>query len=293
MIGYSLPNPDNSSISASNRVENTIIFASTCKKYFYPSHSTPHLLVANFRNPGAYLLNDRQISTNDKSFYFLNPGDKLEINFRHNLPTDTFLILFNNNFITEVINICQSTTNGLLERPFEINNTEFRTPSVPFFFNSAILRCFNSIKTNGMDDLFNPDCLLSDLVVEFFKLRHDTIPEIEKINAKRKSTREELYRRITLAKLYMEENALLPLTIDQIAIVACLNKFHFLKVFKDMHGITPHQFLINKKLEKSLVLLKSGNFSIGEICQLVGFESLGTFTNLFKRRYGQSPSKFY
>jgi AraC family transcriptional regulator len=60
-----------------------------------------------------------------------------------------------------------------------------------------------------------------------------------------------------------------------------------------MYGITPHQFLINKKLEKSLVLLKSGNFSIGEICQLVGFESLGTFTNLFKRRYGQSPSKFY
>lgn len=292
MIRYHLPNPGYSTKTPSTSAENTIIFASTSKKYYYPSHFTPYLLLANFQNTGSYKLNNRQISINDKSFYFLNTGDKLEINFRKALPIQTFMVLFNDQFVTDIINACQATADKLLDDPFVNNNVEFSMPAVPFFYTTALSKAFNSIRAGNANNLPDVDLILSDIIVECLKLRQNTISEIDRIDAKRKSTREELYKRIILARAYMEDNDSSPLTLSQIAGEACLNKFHFLKLFKSYYGTTPHQFLIDKKLNKALTLIQSGDFSVSEICQMIGFESLGSFSNLFKKRFGVTPSKF-
>jgi len=83
-----------------------------------------------------------------------------------------------------------------------------------------------------------------------------------------------------MAKIFMHDNFTGSPTIDIIASEACLDKFHFLKLFKSRYGTTPHQYIVKLKLEHAHTLLSTG---VCEACQLAGFESQRSFTNLFKK----------
>lgn len=64
-----------------------------------------------------------------------------------------------------------------------------------------------------------------------------------------------------------------------------------LRLFKKYYGITPRQYLIDKRIEKSKTLLKDGR-SVSESCFDVGLESIGSFSSIFKSRTGKSPSVY-
>ena len=70
-----------------------------------------------------------------------------------------------------------------------------------------------------------------------------------------------------------------------------MSKYHLLRLFKRYYGQTPKQYLIDKRIEKSKEYLKNG-IAVTETCFAVGFESLGSFSKLFKRKTGQAPSEF-
>jgi len=79
--------------------------------------------------------------------------------------------------------------------------------------------------------------------------------------------------------------------VREIADEACYSKFHFLRAFKSIYGLTPHKYLTKVRIERSREILAKGG-SVTEACFAVGFDSLGSFTGLFKRRTGLTPSKY-
>ena len=98
-----------------------------------------------------------------------------------------------------------------------------------------------------------------------------------------------LYRRIVQAKLFIDNNYANKIDLDNISDEACFSKFHFIRLFKSIYGKTPHQYLTFVRTEKAQQLLRTGR-PVSEVCFLVGFESLTTFSGLFKRIIGVSPS---
>ena len=100
-----------------------------------------------------------------------------------------------------------------------------------------------------------------------------------------------LYRRIVQAKLFMDAHFAEPIDVDAIADEACYSKFHFIRTFKSIYTNTPHQYLIAVRLQKAKALLETG-LSVTGVCLSVGFDSLGSFTALFKRRTGLTPSAY-
>jgi AraC-like DNA-binding protein len=93
------------------------------------------------------------------------------------------------------------------------------------------------------------------------------------------------------AKLFIEANYLESIDIDMIASEACVSKFHFIRLFRQMYGITPHKFLSHLRIERAKELLEEGA-TISKTCYLLGFTSLSSFNKLFRQYLDVSPS-FY
>ena len=101
-----------------------------------------------------------------------------------------------------------------------------------------------------------------------------------------------LYKRLVQAKIFIDERYADRIDIDDIADEACFSKFHFIRLFKQIYGKTPHQYLITVRVEKAMQLLRTG-MPASEACLAVGFESMTSFSGLFKRLAGQSPSAYF
>jgi len=83
-----------------------------------------------------------------------------------------------------------------------------------------------------------------------------------------------------------------PLSVIAVARASGLTHFHFIRLFKAVFGETPHQYRSRAQIEKAKHLLILTDFSITDVCMAVGFSSLGSFSALFSRRVGMSPSEF-
>ena len=83
-----------------------------------------------------------------------------------------------------------------------------------------------------------------------------------------------------------------PLRLDQLATTAQYSKFHFARAFAGVYGETPRAYLTRRRIERAKDLLRSANLTITEVCMLVGFESLGSFSARFKALVGMSPSEY-
>ncbi|WP_400079574.1 helix-turn-helix domain-containing protein [Winogradskyella sp. R77965] len=92
-------------------------------------------------------------------------------------------------------------------------------------------------------------------------------------------------------KNYIENNYNDNLDLDVLSHMQFVSKYHLLRLFKKYYGQTPRQYLIDKRIEKSKVHLING-MSVTETCFAIGFESLGSFSTLFKTKTGKSPSEF-
>ena len=82
------------------------------------------------------------------------------------------------------------------------------------------------------------------------------------------------------------------LSLSEIAGVAGLSKFHFLRLFRATYGITPMEYVSRRRIERAQDLLRATNLTVTEVCFAVGFSSLGSFSSRFRRLVGESASVF-
>jgi len=83
-----------------------------------------------------------------------------------------------------------------------------------------------------------------------------------------------------------------PVSVSAVARASGLTRFHFIRLFKAVFGETPHQYRSRAQVEKAKHLLILTELSITDVCMAVGYSSLGSFSSLFSRRVGMSPSEF-
>ena len=102
----------------------------------------------------------------------------------------------------------------------------------------------------------------------------------------------DVQRRLKQAREYIDDCFDSALRLEQIAQQACLSEFHFQRLFRQTFERTPHQYMTGRRLERARELLLYTDLSISEICMLIGFQSLGSFSTLFSRQTGMSPSAY-
>ncbi len=100
------------------------------------------------------------------------------------------------------------------------------------------------------------------------------------------------YKRLTRARNYIRETYSMPTSLSDIAREANLSRYHFLRIYKETFQETPHKFLVRLRIDRAKLLLAKGQHNVTETCFEVGFSSLGSFSTLFSKHVGLSPSEY-
>lgn len=95
---------------------------------------------------------------------------------------------------------------------------------------------------------------------------------------------------IERAKLLIDRHFAQPLSTSALAKAANLSRYHFIRRFQAAVFETPHRYLMRTRIERAKALLATSEMPVTEICFEVGFESLGSFSYLFRREVGFAPS---
>ncbi len=102
----------------------------------------------------------------------------------------------------------------------------------------------------------------------------------------------EVAERLERARRLLDECYGEPIDLEAAARAACLSPHHFHRLFRRHTGDTPHQYLTRRRTQRARELLLTTELSVTEVCLEVGFHSLGSFSSLFHRYLGRSPSHY-
>lgn len=97
---------------------------------------------------------------------------------------------------------------------------------------------------------------------------------------------------VAIAKAYIHQHMAQPLTADKIAEQCGLSVRTLSRRFVHQLGETPHQYLINIRLQQAKLLFRDINLSISEIAEIVGYKDAHYFSTLFKRQFDISPKQY-
>jgi AraC-like DNA-binding protein len=94
------------------------------------------------------------------------------------------------------------------------------------------------------------------------------------------------------ARDLIDRDYALPLDLEAMSGEAGYSRSHFARAFAAAYGETPRSYLTRRRIERAKTLLRTANLSVTEICLLVGFESLGSFSSRFRALVGRSPTEY-
>lgn len=260
----------------------------------YPDHAGPLSIKCVFRGQEIHEVHGARFATDERSYLVLNAGQRYS-SYVESGEAEVFTVFFNPEFAAEALRCLVTPVDHLLEDP-----AHPRGQPVSFFEKlyphdevvmPQILAIRSAVRRGRVSEDWLSEALF--LLLERLLLIHrDLYREIEKVPAVRRTTRIEIYRRLCRAKDFIDSSLERKIDLAQVAGIACLSPCHFLRLFRQFFRETPHQYLMRKRLARAQVLLRTTARPIGEICSAVGFESLGSFSHLFRCRLGVSPAQF-
>jgi AraC family transcriptional regulator len=221
--------------------------------------------------------------------FFVSNADQhysLEIN----QPTETFNIHIGEKLSEEVFYQLRYNHNHLLDNP------EMTATQTPVFHNK--LHWSNPTMRMLIAQLkescyrWEEEELLGVMVEHLLREQQHLNDSKERINATRKSTREEIVKRLLLATDYLYAYYDQEISLDQLARISCLSKFHFIRLFKEFFQQSPHQFLLDVRLTKAVELLKGGQWEVKTLATRTGFKDASSFSRLFRNRVGVYPTQY-
>jgi len=114
--------------------------------------------------------------------------------------------------------------------------------------------------------------------------------QVEKISRKI-GLAEYQYLQVRQSKHFMEKYYSDKIELNKIAVAACMSRFHYIRLFQNIYGMTPRKFLRDLRIYKAKELLRKG-VQVTQACYEVGYDSLPSFSKAFKEGTGFSPKTY-
>lgn len=245
-----------------------------------------------YQGRALYRLGGGHAAVDDGSYLVLNQDQPYTLTIEADTPVESFCVFFAPGLAEGVYRSLTLRPEALLEDP-EAPGAALGFYDRTYPHNETLtptLHALRSALPAHRHDLAWLTEQLHRLADRLLRVHQTVRAEVAALPAVRAATREELYRRLHRARDYAAAYYDQPLTLDDLARAAALSPNHLLRTFRQAFGQTPHQYLTERRLARAHHLLTQTDQPVTGICLAVGFESLGSFSSLFRRRYGLAPS---
>jgi AraC family transcriptional regulator len=237
-------------------------------------------------------LSNRTVAIDDDSFLILNSGTSYSTSIRATSPVESLTVCFQPGMVESVsvdldASIEQALAHGGSEAPHSlefIENLQAHEGTV-----SPVLRFIRAHLLRGLVDEEWYEEQLVFLLERMIGRQRKVLQEIDQLALIRPTTRREVHRRVSLATDFLLTHYVEGVDLSTLAGMAYLSKFHFLRLFRLIHGMTPRAYLQRKRLSVALRLLATTRLSIKEVAAAVGFAYESTLQRHVRSRTQLTP----
>lgn len=275
---------------------NNKIYSRTSSQGQNLQYSSDFSLRFVFAGNERYDIGRRHLSIYPDSFLILNRGTQFSTDTDSDIPVQSFSIHFDEQFLNDFKNSWVFNGSHLFGRnTFKAKQLlEFDETIYPLtgemLYNVYHLKQYLD---DGMHDELLINEYLHHCLINYFSIYDEEIfNKADKLHFLNPNTKLEILRRLNLAKEYLYSNYNQNISLEDLAEHSCLSVNHLLRTFKQAFNLTPHQFLIQLRLRRAQLLLKSTSYPINEVVNLIGFECPSSFIRLFKTHYKITPLKY-
>jgi AraC family transcriptional regulator len=270
-----------------------IIIDGRTKSMAYDPHWGPLSIKAARGGSEFYKSGDALYRVDDSCILIFNEGKYYESWIDEAREIDTFTFNMTPSFERNALAAIQLNRrgdvddNGKVEKIRFTERTYTKTPRVALLMNEirSLGRELSSSHARIQELFFS-------LYVEMVSLQAGSVREALATGKMKASSRKELHQRLIIAKEFLRASIKDDITLNDLSCVACLNPYYLLREFRKVFRCTPHQYLTHQRMDSAQRLLISDSSEVWEVSLAVGYRDPSSFSKLFRRYAGCSPTDF-
>lgn len=254
------------------------------RDYHVANFPGPLSIKSVVRGAAAWQTDEGRFEIGPGSCLVLNAGQPYSITVESREVVETLCLFFARGFVEDVARVTGGTDATLLDAPFEEPAVEFAERLRPD--ELTLLPLLGDLHRTGDEQL------MTRLAEALVRRDANSRRQSARLGAVKSSTRAELWRRIQRGRNVIEGSLSQPLELQEVAREAALSPYHFHREFKRLFGETPHAYATRRRIERAAALLRSSDMPVTHVSLACGYESLGSFSSLFRKFMGSSPAQF-
>ncbi len=275
---------------------NRVTFSSLChceiEAYTAATYSIKYVL----QGTEHYFLQGQKFSVSAGNFLLVNSQQPIDFFIRSRKAVTGFCIHLEEGLLREVYAQLLFPEEKRLEHPFE-------KPVIPPFeeilysdkencLGTYLRQMAGSFELATETIVVEPRALYYHLSRHLLEMQNNFPKEARDLGLVKNSTRKELFRRLEVAKEMLDEQDADALCIAAVAQQCALSESHLFRSFRKLFGVSPYQYLLQRKIQLAATLLQTKKMGVTEVALECGFADLPSFSKAFKKIKGQSPRAF-
>ena len=275
----------------------SVVLSTQSSETFRSSITAPFSLFMNLAGQTKIHVGGKSVAISEDTFCLVNKGDVYDLEVEKESSAHTFNVHFGDQLLKDTLHTIRNNHSSLMDNPEHDNpviETFFRShwkDGAIHHFTAELKDHYRSLERRQLNDQREAE-ILHDLLIGLINRSEKDLKGLDALSSQKRSTREELMSRLSLAIDYMHAHYGQSLDIDQLSRICALSKFHFIRTFKEVYQCTPHQYLANIRLNKAEELLSQTTYDIREIALLTGFEEPNSLTRSFTKTRNLSPTHY-